>query len=531
MSQVTLPYLLHNNELNSYPFVLSDCKEIPKYDPMYKFWSAMVTNNIHLGDWLQFPTHTYLNGNNKNGSILYIRESYKELYDFMFNPNGETYKRYSNFIITGTPGIGKSHFAFYVMNEQLQDGKTIMWQHYSTPEKIYIFNKSNILLGNINTLNDNINNPSLVFLVDAVKPHIGNARTVLFVSPNRELYKEFEKEYGLRLYMPIWSWEEIELCHFNIEQYKKMDKDFLFHLYIKCGGVPRSLFIERDDAVEKLNEAVSRSDIKMIWHSLGAEHERKDASHLVIHLHVSDDPNFFNLMNHDEKHFEVEPILRYKRPMRLFASSYVADKVLNKMKNQSNDDLRTFLAASAGEDKAFLSTLRGNMFESYVHKRICEGGTFQYRFLSNATDNINYPLIIQRINMKNFISLADLEDSDYGIPVQRNFAAIDSLIISSSIFLFQITVSSKHTIQQQQLLTILEMFPANQKIYLFFVVPRDVECYWIHPQNYTAKNGIKIENVSTQIQDRIIQCVMPIDWDITPKSTISCDMTKLNLTN
>ena len=48
------------------------------------------------------------------GSRIYIRECYKEMHDLMMMNNIENVKkRKRKFLITGTPGIGKSLFTLY----------------------------------------------------------------------------------------------------------------------------------------------------------------------------------------------------------------------------------------------------------------------------------------------------------------------------------------------------------------------------------------------------------------------------------
>jgi hypothetical protein len=51
------------------------------------------------------------------------------------------------------------------------------------------------------------------WIVDAAMAYDNRAVTVLLSSPDRERYKEFLKLTGAtKLYMPLWSDEEIETC-------------------------------------------------------------------------------------------------------------------------------------------------------------------------------------------------------------------------------------------------------------------------------------------------------------------------------
>jgi len=102
-----------------------ECTIIKSTKPIYKFWEAIISNNLMKSqDFIKLPDGVYWEGDVLNGSILYIRESYIELYNLIFDNKVKIYNNRKNFVITGTPGTVKSHFAFYCLYRQLLEGKT-----------------------------------------------------------------------------------------------------------------------------------------------------------------------------------------------------------------------------------------------------------------------------------------------------------------------------------------------------------------------------------------------------------------------
>jgi hypothetical protein len=496
---------------------------------MYNFWNG-IKNAIIKDNFLILPENTYFNGELDNGSLIYVRNSYKELYELMFNPNlkdeeslsfnSKTFNRYKRFIISGTPGIGKSQFAFYIIYLLLKDGKTIIWNHHKKKDKVYIFNNDFIKIGGQSLLsNVDLVNPNIIYLVDSIRPNIGNVKTILFTSPDKSIYKYFKKENGLLLYMPIWTWDEIFYTHSNISRYNEIPIQKIFDLFLKCGGVPRSLFIEIEGAIKNLDDAIRSSDIKSMIYSVGTSQQSKDTSNLVVHHTVVE--NTTRKIEYDKYtgKTDLKPAIaeKYINPILRFASDYVAEEILTNIKIMANDDAKYFLIASIGSDKGMLGSIRGHMFEAFAHRQLSRGGDFKIKSLIDENNFIQTESIfpIKRKNAKIFYNtsqIISLGPDDYGLPITKNYQSIDSLIIDNNLYLFQMTVSNSHPVQQQQLLNIINYFPGNNKdIYLIFVVPDDIKCNWKYKQSYLTEHQVVSQRVPKEIQDRVKQYVIGLD--------------------
>lgn len=76
----------------------------------------------------------------------------------------------------------------------------------------------------------------------------------------------------------------------------------------------------------------------------------------------------------------------------------------------------------------------------------------------------------------------------------KNFGAVDLILMQDKIF--QITVSNKHPIKQNEIVKVIKNMPAfkrEDKIRLFFVVPDDVYDGFTY-QNYTTERTDKDKN-------------------------------------
>ncbi|KAG4220951.1 hypothetical protein PC116_g30570, partial [Phytophthora cactorum] len=85
-------------------------------DPFFSKFQTV----YQVGDWLEFSSLLPLTRRQK----LYIRSSYKVIADkALLNPDGNMVK-YA--VVTGTPGVGKSVFVYYVMWRLIKDRKRVL---------------------------------------------------------------------------------------------------------------------------------------------------------------------------------------------------------------------------------------------------------------------------------------------------------------------------------------------------------------------------------------------------------------------
>ena len=86
----------------------------------------------------------------------------------------------------------------------------------------------------------------------------------------------------------------------------------------------------------------------------------------------------------------------------------------------------------------------------------------------------------------------------------KNFGAVDLILMQDKIF--QITVSNKHPIKQNEIVKVIQNMPAfkrGDKIRLFFVVPDDVYDGFTY-QNYVTERKDKDKDINDKDPDDLM---------------------------
>ncbi|KAG2808894.1 hypothetical protein PC113_g23923 [Phytophthora cactorum] len=205
---------------------------------IHPFFSQFPTVD-QVGDWLEFSSLLPLTRRQK----LYIRSSYTVIADqALLNPDGDMVK-YA--VVTGTPGVGKSVFVYYVMWRLIKDKKRVLFITRQPP--IY-FDGSTI--HECKQLpysgNQQFWSPDLWCLVDSVDPTnvagmpIECCSVLLASTPRRDCIGEFKKLVPTPdvFYMPLWTKEELATI---APMYPHAAA--VWENRFEClGGVPRLLF-------------------------------------------------------------------------------------------------------------------------------------------------------------------------------------------------------------------------------------------------------------------------------------------------
>jgi hypothetical protein len=189
---------------------------------------------------------------------IFVRECYKEMYDLIMEMNKaeDIQKRRRRFLVTGTPGIGKSLFALYFIKRYLDEN------NYSAPFGFQrdrgvadIITSNGDLYKNVPSATYG-NEENLPFFCDGVEKFEPNGPgfpklMIVTSSPDDARFKEFVKDNSVvKLTMPVWSKDELsrmydllelERMHervIDIEYGGIVKKQSLCDVY---GGVPRSI--------------------------------------------------------------------------------------------------------------------------------------------------------------------------------------------------------------------------------------------------------------------------------------------------
>ncbi|CAG8701888.1 2263_t:CDS:1, partial [Funneliformis caledonium] len=457
-----------------------------------KFWKILDNAKID-NNFFQLSEGVYFLGDKEHGAILYIRKCYIHLAKIILN------EKIHRCRITGNPGIGKTFFGLYLLHLLSKQKKTIVY-HQACQYPI-LFNKQHTFCSdNIADFKEYLDNTDVWYIVDGQPPLKVHAKTILLCSPQKQHYKEFDKMVGTTIrFMPVWSWNEVNEC--RIGMFNHLEEAKVEDLYSRWGGIPRFILEKSLDSSQQnhLEDAISKSNWKL-FEFVGEIDHANDVSHRIIHIHT-------NLPSEEEEMNEEGEEIFYIQKFILFASEWVAEKVMNRLESNYSQQLRNFVTASSSENE--YSTLRGVIFEQIAHRILQKGGSFNIRPLES--DFISSTIVIpERIKLV-FNDINKIEDGKYCQPIQKNFTSIDAVVAPNT--LFQMTVSKSHPINMSGLKKLVEKLggkSGTNHIYFYFVLPKDLyDNYQAQHFHTTGKTVAKL--IPRWITNRVKQYALEID--------------------
>ena len=280
-------------------------------------------------------------------------------------------------LVTGTPGVGKTLFSFYVIYRLLKDvpGASVLYASAKASYAVYLEGN------NIAVKNDQHEFPEYAtyYVFDCgdgstmkidIKAAKASGKAIVFSSPNTSHYKEYIKSCicssqrkGVTVYMPTWSLMELQFCRRHL--FSGISSKMLERRYNHWGGIARAIFnksqINEEHFLQGVIATNSLKDIMKLATSLNAS--QFDVSHKILHLHVEKD--------------------NYEDPIVTFASKWVAQQVYNQAEHDSVLSLTNLMSHAA--KCAPLKGLCGQTFESFCHTHLSSGETFDVKSLTNET--------------------------------------------------------------------------------------------------------------------------------------------------
>ncbi|CAN0454092.1 unnamed protein product, partial [Ectocarpus sp. 8 AP-2014] len=231
-------------------------------DEVVTNFAAALTRAVITNNTLELANGTVFIGHREMGSKLSIRSCYKDLSKIIID--GAINDSMDNIVVTGTPGIGKSVFGYYLLYLLRLEGKTVVFEQ---KEKWYRFSDEGVVQGRFETFSDAgfLNDPAGWYLSDPEgKPREGfTGITVVLVSPEKDKTNEFLKQdTACLLFMPVWSEDEL-LEYRRIFSPDARSVNDVRKAFEKVGGVARAVFRPRRFApqVGEMKRATSQVNL------------------------------------------------------------------------------------------------------------------------------------------------------------------------------------------------------------------------------------------------------------------------------
>jgi hypothetical protein len=385
--------------------------------------------------------------------LLYVRAAGRALCDLIMSTASDKDKRsMDRYVVTGTPGTGKSVFANYFVARQLAMGKTVYYMYGTQglvlepsaggrPPRATRYGKQ--FLPYLETLVENADADDSWCVLDAVQPSVSwSIPTLVVTSPREELYKEWLKQgLGEPFFMPLPTFEEIRELSSALDT--GMD-DAALKERIKVAGRVFRYVADGTWTLEKLrqraDEAVDVPDFNRIKESVRAVKRDTETNSRMVHIDVP------RCATHG---------WRFAWPNYQFASDYVNKLVYKRAKGLLDDDTWwAMLNGHGGWPRMYNPVL----FEEMGRRRICSPGA-QVRIRrvagpatyepATCEDDGSYLLTIsaRKLELRRFRTIANVSPSHSAtlwIPQHFNFPAIDGVLFqedAASSFYLQCTAT------------------------------------------------------------------------------------------
>ncbi|PNH12505.1 hypothetical protein TSOC_000560, partial [Tetrabaena socialis] len=387
-------------------------------------------------------------------SSLFVRECYPRLFDALTR-----HPKPKRFIVTGTPGIGKSWFFYYLLARLLKSTTPpsfIVWEHNTKPGKAWCYTHKTreVVVGERTSFDHVLLDPAAWYIADGVPPQLNClARIVLLTSPKHETYKEVRKASGKMLYMPLWELDELLECRRLL--YDTVSEGLAKDLYQYYGGAARFVLespnenpeLLLDDLLDELREAVG-----------GCSTAQPEQPVPFIVLMQTDAK--LNWLNRHGAGGHPQAAAHRGRRSLLFASQWVAEEFAKKAMKDELQGLGSLLGTTSG-------ALQGMLYEATMHTVLPKGGRF-------TVTPVNHTLrrgAAEELDLRKAASV-----HVYYRPSSATLPTVDAFERGKDTYdFFQMTVGSSKEVDFVKLNSVLSQvqLPEGVTPRLHFVVPED----------------------------------------------------------
>ncbi|CAM9517557.1 unnamed protein product [Ectocarpus sp. 12 AP-2014] len=313
---------------------------------------------------------------------MFIRPCYKNLSKLILE--GVTDGTMEKIVVTGTPGIGKSEFGFYLMHLLRCRGKTVVLER---KDRWYRFSDEGVIKGNILDFTragylDEDDTSNTWYLSDpkSEPEEFSGLPTVVLVSPRTGRVKEFLKQPdSRRFYMPPWSLDELLDCQQAV--FPHVRETDVRERYGEVGGVARAVFdaIKFQRLCGNMRGAAKNMDLNLLQQILSSRGDEVEQ----ISTDKSGDALF---------HMLPIPATGFEDFVVDFASEFAHNVTLRELPKKEIASLASFVRAAFANDELGDKVIaeRAAGFETVAHKTI--GGAskqqqFDMRILSSPNSS------------------------------------------------------------------------------------------------------------------------------------------------
>jgi hypothetical protein len=402
---------------------------------------------LHSDDFLEFKTSLPKDFGIIEKNRMYIRASYLGIHEQIEVHFKNCKDSVGACIVTGTPGIGKSMFALYLMWKFVLEKRRVLlvyspliiyfdgeryWRWKRIPKEYDLdpgYPHEHFWRTDLTCLFDCKDEDGVAAFKGV--PYT-RCRFIITTSPKLNLFNDISKQDCTTLYMPVWSLDELSRVGV---QYGVAERQWK-RVYESLGGIPRFMFptdrnyrVALDEAVHAI-QAMPYESLKEIsrWEDFvypSSGKPDKLISHRFLHMH-SDPP--------------------YKEHKIRFATDWARRFVISKYEKAFENFWNDVISC---DQKGPFSIEIGNRYEAFALERLAEGGNFRYcRLIPGRRGPHRQSEEFLTLLRSDMLVVDKVEDSQSGLqfykPLDPKYPGIDAWM--PDVGVFQLTTDLDHAL-------------------------------------------------------------------------------------
>eukprot|EP00878_Enallax_costatus_P008406 GHUV01008787.1.p1 GENE.GHUV01008787.1~~GHUV01008787.1.p1 ORF type:complete len:358 (+),score=92.39 GHUV01008787.1:492-1565(+) len=227
---------------------------------------------------------------------VYLRKCYKPIFDGLFGCDVQSRKQ-RGLVLTGTPGIGKSVFAVYIIWRLAQVRQVVFYQYGMLGGNIAAYrwdfrDPQNVTAKVVYDVRSATGfcGPNTWLLMDDPAydaEYCGQQHAVVLAQPNDKHFRRFLKGSDRLLrFMPCWKHLELEELRQALYS-EDLTSEQMAERFRTFGGVPRLVLEKLDvDPSSYFEQHVTPEAARQLLQVLGSRSFRNDLNHMLGHYSV-----------------------------------------------------------------------------------------------------------------------------------------------------------------------------------------------------------------------------------------------------
>ena len=407
----------------------------------YEFWKdlpAEIGNHFSLPDILA----SYCDGVEPQ---LFVRQAYSEIFATLEKYVAD--KNITTVVVSGTPGVGKSYFLWYLLYKLKAKGEKVAM---SLGKDCVILDDFPGVIS-IEQMKASVFK-NYIYLHDPMASQIPALRlqakcTIIATSEDPDVLKPLKHRDKKFLYMPPWSSAELKSCFSTCYQSLGLS-DVVEKRFYYWGGSARHVFKMDDSSVHERLQKILQ--------------EYPSVAELIARLestvHGAESTRAFQWLRHLVPSKDYTTVLHYQWPSR-----YICRSVLMQLPKLESTSLQRLKNMSS---QSYIKN--GNLYQDYVLHRLLNGSP-----LDADTYMISPPGRIHIDGSSRYALFGNkdapgLRQNVYYIPLENNKETVDLVYPP---WMLQITNAKDHTMKAKGIEAIKKAFPSIGDWKFCFIVP------------------------------------------------------------